>query len=264
MRKISETFIFTDVDSTQYRNLLSTLPLFKAERGILTLLYSESGGKIINALHSRYGWWSDVTLQFTTPDDTARRLKEKENVDAVILLEERLAGFLLAKLQAQYTSEMDIINYLGKAQEALQEMLGRWFHVEPLEFWNQNVLTLIHRAQILLNALPNGLSLLAVFSGDELWASLIAQKTGGKLTRISTIEVPEIQRLRISDWRTDYHQLLEQVQQRYGKPSLGLFTDSETFKFLLRSKRPRDFLRQARREEQIILNPAPSRFSLRI
>lgn len=263
MSKISETFIFTDVDSTQYRNLLSALPLFRVERGILTVLYRESGGKIINAFHSRYGWWSDVTLQFTTPEDTIRRLKDKENVDAVILLEERLAGLLLAKLQAGYTSEMDITNYLGMAQKTLQEMLGRWFHVEPLEFWSQNVLMLISRAQNLLKALPNGLSLLAVFSGDELWTSLLAQKTSGKLTKISTIEVPEIQRLRISDWRTDYHQLLEQVQQRYGKPSFGLFTDSETFKFLLRSKHPSDFLQQARREEQIIINPTSARFSMR-
>ncbi|MFX1475546.1 MAG: hypothetical protein ACFFCO_08755 [Promethearchaeota archaeon] len=264
MNNISETFIFTDVDSRQYRNLLSALPLFQGERGILTLLYRESDGKILNAIHSHYGSWSDVTLQFTTPEDTIKQLKAKENVDAVILLEERLAGFLLAKLQAEYTSKMDFINYFLRAQEAVQEKLGIWFHVEPMEFWTQNVLMLFRKAQNLLKSLPNGLSLLAVFSGDKLWTSLLAQKTDGKLTQISTIDVTEIQGLRISDWRIDYEKLLELVQQRFGKPSLGVFTDTETFKFLLRSSRPWDFLQQARREEQIIINPASVRFTMRL
>lgn len=264
MRGISKDLIFNDVDSKQYLNLLSALPLFRVERGILTLLYSERSEKILNAIHSRYGLWSDVTLQFTNPSDIAKQLKEKESVDAVILLEERLAGFLLSKMQAGYTSKMDIINYLKIAQETLQEMQGKWFHVEPLEFWTQNVLALVGKAQNLLNSLPDGLSLLVVFSGDEIWTSLLAQKTKGMLTRITTISIPEIQRLRISDWRSEYKQILEQVKEKFGKVSFGLFMDSETFKFLLRSNRPQEFLQKARREEQIIINPTPTLFTFRM
>ena len=100
MRRLDENYEFFNVDVSQWLNLLSTLPELSSERGILYLLYH--GSEIIQAFHTRQGIRSDLTGPFSSPAIAIRQLHESESVDAVIMFEQGLAVYLLAKIQVLF------------------------------------------------------------------------------------------------------------------------------------------------------------------
>lgn len=258
MRRIDDNFRVLNVNPTHWLHLLSTLPQFIADRGILYLLYQETD--IIHAVHSHQGARPDLTGPFSTPAIAAQQLQQREEVDAVIMLESRLASYLLAKMQALFTPEMDIFRYLELGKESLEEERGRRFYIWPPEFWNQGLFNLIQQMRTLLDNLPNDmLGLLVIFEENQIWSSLIFEFLEGRVHRIATLPPLSQIKISISDWQSDYPKLIEYVKEVIGRPSLGFFSDDETFRFLIRSQQPLEFLRQARKAGQIIVDPLPGR-----
>ena len=258
MRRIDGELEFLDVDATQWTNLLALLPFFEADRGVLSLVYQ--GTEILGAVHSRQGDRSDLKGPLTTPAAKAQQLRDREEVDAVVMLEQTLPSYLLAKVQAVFKPDTDILAFIERVREAVEEEFGRRLHVLPREFWTYNVLTLLHNLHRLLEELPEDLLvLLVVFREEEVWTSLIVQMTQGRIQRITTTKALGPLEPPISDWRRDYTRILELMKRKGRQPALGFFTDTETFRFLLRSTTPLDFLRQARRKGQVILDPLPGR-----
>ncbi|MFW9832128.1 MAG: hypothetical protein ACFFD8_10185, partial [Candidatus Thorarchaeota archaeon] len=141
------------MDSSQWFNLLSALPQFSSQRGILYLLYQNS--EIIHAFHSLQGVRPDLTGPFSTPTIVIQQLQHREDVDAVIMLEQGLAIYLVAKMQGAFTPEMDIFQYLELAHESVEEEFGRRFHVWPKEFWRRGLFTLFQRIRMLIDELPS-------------------------------------------------------------------------------------------------------------
>lgn len=263
MRRIDGELEFLDVDATQWANLLAILPLFEVDRGVLGLVYQ--GTEILGAFHSRQGDRSDLKGLLSTPSAKAQQLRDREEVDAVVMLEQTLPSYLLAKVQAMFKSDVDVLTLLDRTREAAAEELGRRLHIEPREFWTYNVLTLLHNLRKLLEELPEDfLALLVVFREEEVWTSLIVQMTQGRVQRVATIKALGPLEPPIADWRRDYVRILELMKRKGQQPALGFFTDAETFRFLLRSATPLEFLRQARRKSQVVLDPLPGRLSRRL
>jgi len=263
LKKINEKFEFIDADFTQWNNLLSVLPFFKIDKGVIYILYR--GKEIINAVHSKRGQMLDLIGAFSSPEDTARELKEREDVDAVVMLEHELASYLLAKIQAMFNPESDILDFLSAVRKGLEEEKGRRFHVWPPEFWTFSGLVLLNSLVRLFNGLPNNaLCLMVIFREQEIWTSLIAEITNGVLKRITTTKVLEPFTKPLTDYHEDYHMLIDRMTQVIGHPTIGFFTDAETFLFLLRSSSPLEYIHQARRTGQIILDPLPSSIERRI
>jgi hypothetical protein len=263
VRRIDEGLEFVDVDATQWTNLLTILPFFEADRGVLSVLYQ--GTEILGAIHSLQGDRADLKGPLTTPAAKAQQLREREEVDAVVMLEQTLPNYLLAKVQAMFKPDADILAFVERAREAAEEELGRRLHVVPREFWTYNVLTLLHNLQRLLEELPeNLLAVLVVFREEEVWTSLIVQMLQGRVQRVATIKALGQLEPPVTDWHRDYTRILELMKRKGQQPSVGCFTDAETFRFLLRSTAPVDFLRQARRKGQVILDPLPGRLARRL
>jgi hypothetical protein len=263
VRRINGELELLDVDATQWTNLLSILPFFEAERGVLSLVYQ--GTEILGAVHSRQGDRNDLKGPLTTPGAKAQQLRDREEVDAVVMLEQTLPSYLLAKVQAMFKPDTDILAYVEKVREAAEEELGRRLHVWPREFWTYNVLTLLHNVQRLLEGLPEDLLiLLVVFREEEVWTSLIVQMTQGRIQRVTTTKALGPLEAPITDWHRDYTRILEQMKRKGQQPAIGFFTDDETLRFLLRSTTPLDFLRQARRKGQVVLDPLPGRLARRL
>jgi len=258
MRRLDKNFEFTNMTTAHWLNLLSSLPQFLSERGALFLLYK--GAEIIHAYHSLQGIRPDLTGPFSTPSILVQQMQQREDVDAVFMIEQGLVVYLIAKMQGAFTPEMDIFQYLELAQTSLEEEFGRRFYIWPQEFWNKSLFKLFERTRSVLDALPiNYLCLFTVFEENSIWASLIIEGVNGQIHRITSTQALEPASIRISDWQTDYPKLLELVRQKIGSPTLGVFIDDETLRFLLRSETPLEFIRQARRTNQIILDPVPSR-----
>ncbi|MFX1562299.1 MAG: hypothetical protein ACFFDP_03215 [Promethearchaeota archaeon] len=263
MKKIDDKFEFIDTDFAQWNNLLSVLPFFKIDKGVIYILYR--GNEIINAVHSQHGQMLDLIGTFSSPEDTARELQEREEVDAVVMLEHDLSSYLLAKIQAMFDPESDILDFLGLVQKGLEEEKGIRFHVWPPEFWTLSGLVLLNSLVGLLNSLPNdALCLMVIFREQEIWTSLIAEINDGILKRITTTKVLEPFTTQITDYHEDYHKLIDRMTQVIGHPTIGFFTDAETFLFLLRSSSPLEYIRQAYHTGQIILDPLPSSLERRL
>ncbi len=263
MRRLDEDYEFLDVETSHWFNLLSTLPQFASDRGILFLLYQ--GAEIFHAFHSLQGTRPDLTGPFSTPSVVVQQMQQRQDVDAVFMVEQGLVVYLLAKMQAAFAPEMDIFQYLELAQTGLEEEVGRRFYVWPKEFWDKGLFSVFHRTRAVLDELPpDFVCVLTIFEENTIWASLIIQGASGQIRRITTTKSMEPLGFTISEWQTDYTKIVEAVAQKIGSPTLGFFTDDETLRFLLRSEAPLDFIRQARRTSQIIIDPIPSRIRSRL
>ncbi len=263
MRRLNEDYEFFNVELSHWFNLLSALPQFASDRGILFLLYEEA--EIIHAFHSIQGSRPDLTGPFSTPSIVIQQLQQREDVDAVFMIEQGLVVYLIAKMQAAFKPEIDILQYLEFAQTGMEEEFGRRFYVWPKGFWEKGIFSLFHRARRLFDELPSDyIFVLTIFEENTIWASLIVQGVEGQIRRITTTKSIEPLDVAISEWQTDYPKLLEVVAQRFGSPTFGFFTDDETLRFLMRSETPLDFIRQARRTNQIIVDPIPSRIRSRL
>lgn len=263
MRRLNENYELFAFDTSHWFNLFSTLPQFTGDRGILFLLYH--GSEISHAHHSLQGSRPDLTGPFSTPPITVQQMQQREDVDAVFMVEQGLVVYLIAKMQAAFTPEMDILQYLELAQVSMEEEFGRRFHVWPKEFWNKGLFNLFQRTRALLDELPpDYICILTVFEENTIWASLIIQGSDGQIRRITTTKALEPLGITISDWQTDYSKLLNVVAQKMGTPTLGVFTDDETLRFLMRSETPLNFIQQARRTNQIIIEPIPGRIRSRL
>lgn len=258
MRRLSEDYEFSNVESSHWFNLISTLPQFAGKRGILFLLYQ--GAEIIHAYHSLQGSRQDLTGPFSTPGIAVQQMQQREDVDAVFMIEQGLIVYLMAKMQAAFTPEMDIFQYLELAQSAMEEEFGRRFYVWPKQFWDKGLFSLFHRIQTALGELPSDyVCVFTIFEENTIWASLIIQGFDGQIRRITTTKAIEPLGFVIDEWQTDYGKILEVVAQKIGSPTIGFFTDDETLRFLMRSEAPLEFIKQARRTNQIILDPIPNR-----
>ena len=258
MRRLGEDYEFSNVDTSHWFNLFSTLPQFVSKRGILFVLYHDS--EIIHAFHSLQGARPDLTGPISTPGIAVQQMHQREDVDAVFMVEQGLIVYLMAKMQAAFNPEMDIFQYLKLAQSAMDEEFGRRFYVWPKEFWNRGLFSLFNRIQSILDELPpDYVCILTVFEENTIWASLIIQGADGQIQRITTTKALEPLGFTIEEWQSDYGKILEVVAKRIGSPTLGLFTDDETLRFLMRSETPLEFIKQARRTSQIIIDPAPGR-----
>lgn len=263
MRRLDENYEFFNVDVSQWLNLLSTLPELSSERGILYLLYQ--GSEITQAFHSLQGIRPDLTGPFSSTAIVIRQLQESESVDAVIMFEQGLAVYLLAKIQAAFTPEMDILQYLELAQDSIDEEFGRRFHVWPQEFWGKGMFSLFQRIRTLLDELPpDFLFVFAIFEENQIWTSLIIERVAGQIRRITTTRQLTPKSFEINEWQTDYVTLNQAVSQQINPPTLGFFTDDETLRFLLQSESPLDFIRQAHQRGLIIIDPIPSRIKSRL
>jgi len=257
MRRIAEQYEFLNIDPVQWVNLLSLVPELTAERGILYLLYQ--GTEITHAFHSIQGVRPDLTGPFSTPLIVLEQLYQREDVDAVIMLEQGLAVYLLAKMGGAFTAEMDIIHLLEIAQDSIEEEIGRRFFVFPDESWAKGFFGVFGRIRGLLEALPPDFILvLVVFEENRIWTSLIVEQTRGQIRRITSSQYLESFNLSFEDWQSEYIMFNQAVTQLFGRPTLSIFTDDETLRFLIKSEAPREFLRQAYKKGQIIIDPIPS------
>jgi hypothetical protein len=258
MRRLNENYEFFSVKLSHWFNLMTTLPQFASDRGILFLLYQ--GSEIIHAFHSLQGSRPDLTGPFSTPSVVLQQMHHREGIDAVLMIEQGLIVYLLAKMQAAFTPEMDIFQYLEIAEISIDEELGRRFFVWPKEFWSKGLFSLLKRLRAVLDELPSDyVCVITIFEENTIWASLIFQGVNGQITRITTTKAMEPLEFTISEWQSDYPKLLTVVAKKLGSPTLGFFTDDETLRFLMRSETPLDFIRQARRTSQIIIDPIPGR-----
>ncbi|MCW5800837.1 MAG: hypothetical protein KIT31_00380 [Deltaproteobacteria bacterium] len=189
-------------------------------------------------------------------------------VAAVVAIERGVIRELSAEIEGALGIEQDLVEQGLVALRALKKRAGHGVWTEPplLELLPAPSYEPIQRTFDLL--VPDASALVAYVIDDEqprardgrrVHASIIAVKEDGDIARAATHRgiadlVPEAAFAR--DWQKGVKRVLEAVEDRYAKPSIGLFLERATLRRILTG--PSDQLARELNNKQVVIDPSPA------
>ena len=184
------------------------------------------------------------------------------NVGAVVVIDHHLLGELSAEIEGALRVEMDGTEQALVALRALKRRAGHGVWTEPplLELLPAPAYEPIQRTFDLL--IPDRSALVAYVVEDDrarVHTSVIVTKEAGNITRVGTHRaivdlVPEATLAR--DWNQGYKRVLTAVEERYAKPSIGVFLERATLMKILTG--PSDQLARELNAKRVVIDPAPA------
>jgi hypothetical protein len=183
-------------------------------------------------------------------------------VASLVVIERGLAGELSREIESALRIDMDGVEQALVALRVVKKHAGRGLWTEPplLELLPAPAYEPVQRTFDLL--VPDGSALLAyVFDDDRsrVHTSIIATKDAGDITRAATHRaiadlVPEAKLAR--DWDKGYKRVLAAVEERFAKPSIGVFLERTTLTKVLTG--PSDTLAREINAKRVVIDPAPA------
>lgn len=183
-------------------------------------------------------------------------------VTAVVVVERGLVAQLAAEIEGGLTMSMDLVEQALVALRAVKRHAGRGLWTEPalLEILPTPGYEPLQKTFDLL--VPDRSALLAYVIDDDrarIHASIIGTKQAGDITRAATHRaiadlVSETALAR--DWEKQHKRVLAAVEERYAKPSLGIFLERATLMRVITG--PSDQLAREINAKRIIIDPAPT------
>ena len=196
------------------------------------------------------------------PESSAAAYAAQLGVAAVIALDAGVIAALSAEIEGALRLDQEGPAQALVALRALKRHAGHGVWTEPplLELLPAPGHDGLQRTFDLL--VPDRSALVAYIIEDDrsrVHTSLIAMKDGGHITRAAShraiVElVPEATLAR--DWVTGHARVLAAVEERFAKPSLGLFLERATLMRILTG--PSDQLARELDAKHVIIDPAPA------
>lgn len=183
-------------------------------------------------------------------------------VDAVIAIDRAVIAAVTRDIEAALSYDQDLVEQGVTALRALKRRAGKGIWTAPalLDVVPAPAFDGLQRTFDLL--VPDKTSLLAYVIDDDrrsVHASIIAVKRGGDIVRAATHRA-------IGDavgeagfakaWDKQYERVLEVVEQRFAKPSIGLFLERATLMRVLTG--PSDQLARELNAKRVVIDPAPT------
>jgi len=183
-------------------------------------------------------------------------------VAAVIVLARGVIGDLSAEIEGALRLDQDPVEQSLVALRALKRHARRGVWSEPplLDLLPAPSFEPLQKTFDLL--VPDRSALLAYVIDDDrqrVHASIIAVKDDGDITRAATHRAiadlaPEASLAR--DWEKGYKRVLAAVEERFAKPSIGLFLERATLLRVLTG--PTDQLARELNAKKVVIDPAPA------
>ncbi len=183
-------------------------------------------------------------------------------VGAVIVVDRGLVRALSAEIEAALRFDQDGMAQALVALRALKKDAGRGLWTEPplLDLLPAPAAEPIQRTFDLL--IPDRSALVAYVIEDDrsrVHTSIIATKEDGDITRAAMhrgiadlVSEPTFAR----DWTQGYKRVLDAVEERFAKPSIGLFLERATLMKILTG--PSDQLARELNAKRVVIDPAPA------
>lgn len=187
---------------------------------------------------------------------------KKLDVAAVIVVDRNLLAELSKEIEGTLRFDMDGVAQALVAVRALKKHAGRGVWTEPplLDMLPTPAYEPLQRTLDLL--VPDRTALLAYVIEDDrsrVHTSIIATKEEGDFTRAAThraiadlVSEPVLAR----DWGQNYKRVLAAVEDRFAKPSIGLFLERATLMKILTG--PSDQLARELNAKRVVIDPAPA------
>jgi hypothetical protein len=207
----------------------------------------------------------DMTDPATAPKLDIKALgafAKQLGVGSVIVIDRALIGELSAEIEGALRLDQDGVAQTLVALRAIKRRAGNGLWTEPplLELVPVPAYEPVQRTFDLL--VPDRSTVLAYVIEDDrarVHTSIIALKEDGDLTRAATHRaiadlVPESALAR--DWTQGYKRVLAAVEERFAKPSIGLFLERATLMKILTG--PSDQLARELNAKRVVIDPAPA------
>jgi hypothetical protein len=189
-------------------------------------------------------------------------LAKQLGVAAVVVVERRTIGELSEQIEAALKFDQDGVEQALVALRVLKQHVGRDLWTEPpiLDLLPAPAYESMQRTFDLL--VPDRSALVTYVIDDDrkrVHTSMIAMKVDGDITRVATHRaisdlVSETTLAR--DWQTGYRRVLAAVEERFARPSLGLFLERSTLFDVLTG--PADQLARELNAKRLVIDPAPA------
>ena len=204
---------------------------------------------------------SPPPLHAAGPEALAAYAKQL-GVGSVIVIDQALIAQLSTEIEGALQFEIDGVAQALHALKALKHHAGKGVWTEPplLDLLPAPAYEPIQRTFDLL--VPDRSALLAYVIEDDrarVHTSIIATKESGDITRAATHRaiadlVPEAMLAR--DWPQQYKRVLAAAEERFAKPSNGLFLERATLMKILTG--PSDTLARELNAKRVVIDPAPA------
>jgi len=259
----------TDLDARHWRNwygLLVPPPVRDRPRWALVIVESAEPlrvARVIVAGDRARGAVPAAEAALTSLDGRAlAALARRLDVGAVIAVTSDALVRLSAEVERQLGLDQDLVEQGLVVLRALKKLAGHGVWSEPhlLELLPAPSYEPIQRTFDLL--VPDGTALLAYVIEDDrsaIHASIIARKHDGDIAAAATHQaiadlVPEAAFAR--DWAKSHRRVLAAVEERFARPSIGVFLERATLLRVLTG--PGDQLARELNARSVVIDPAPA------
>ncbi len=261
---ISPELELAHLDARQWRNgwrLLVPPRVLDAPAWALVVVEGREVISIVIAGHDAKGRIDPQPLPGLTPKALAAFAKQL-GVASLVVIERGLAGELSREIEGALRPDMDGVAQSLVALRVLKKHASRGLWTEPslLDVLPAPSYEAVQRTFDLL--VPDNSTVLAYIIDDDrtrVHASIIAAKDAGDITRAATHRaivdlVPEATFAR--EWDKRYKRVLDAVEERFAKPSIGVFLERATLAKIITG--PSDQLAREINAKRVVIDPAPA------
>lgn len=220
-------------------------------------------GQVVHAVVSGHGALVPDLVPFAgTSREALADLREALDVGAVVVLSTDALPEVMAEIEGSLRLGDDIVAQGLTMLRALKRLHGAGVWTEPhlLDLLPTPPYEALQKTFDLL--IPNNTSLTAyVFEddGSDVHASIIALKVAGHIDLVTTHQAledslsgPALAR----QWKAQRKRLLRLINDRVGKPSVGVFMDKAAYRRILTG--PTDQLSRELNNRNVVIDPAPA------
>jgi len=259
---LHENPLMTNIDVDNWRNLqLLVLESSREKRRIIVI---HEKGEIMKFVHSQK---LEITRSVDRVDDVAKVAKQVysdnvANTDFVLVIDRKSVEDFFAKLQDSWKAEEDLDVYVHRMFASLDDYPEG---IVTFPGSARNNLGLQWRLgakyedidEAIKRFIPAESSLVfGIFEDNVLWTSLVLGfDVDKKINNITTADPSELDQS--GDWQVQSKRMIDWVNKKYPKCSLGIFTTLQEAKQILKSDDKLELILQFRKEGKLFFEPVP-------
>jgi len=253
-----------DIDVDHWRNLQQLmLDSAKEKRRIIVI---HENGEILKFVHSeRADIARSMVNRVTRPQEDARRIFEGNpgKADFVVVLERRAVEGFFGRVQDTWKSAEDLDEYVHRMFATLDDFPdGIVTYPGPARSrlglqWRLGASYEEVKSAVETFVAPRSTAIFGVFSGNELWASLILGfDENRRIVLITTAQSTAV--TASGDWRAKARELVSWAKGRFSPCSLGLFASLEDARAFLAAADKSSALKRIAAGDRLLVEPAPN------
>lgn len=257
---LHENPLMTNIDVDHWRNLQHLVLESSREKCRIIIIHEK--GEIMKFVHSKR---HEIIKSVDRVDDAAKVAEQvyrdnAENTDFVLVIERKSVEDFFAKVQDSWKAEEDLDVYVHRMFKSLDDYpegivtfpgsarsnLGlQWRLGSKYEDIDEAIKRFIPAESSIV---------FGVFDEDILWTSLVLGfDIDKKINNITTVDPTELDQS--GKWQDQAIKMIDWVNHKYPRCSLGIFTSLKEVGQILKSKDKFDVIFKLKREGKLLLEP---------